>query len=93
MKILSMIAPVALCVLLLMSADSRAQSGQAAGEQPPNAQQLVREGDLAVKLVDALKVGTATNEAKQRVCSAMRALRPETAGLPITRLRLTLSES
>ncbi len=64
MKKLSIIAPVALCVLVLMPVGIHAQSGQAVGEQPPIAQPLVREGDLAVKLVDALKLGTAAGEAE-----------------------------
>lgn len=64
MKRLFIIAPVALCVLVLMPVGIHAQSVQAAGEQPPIAQPLVREGDLAVKLADALKLGTATSEAE-----------------------------
>jgi hypothetical protein len=64
MKKLFIIAPVALCLLALMSEGLYAQSGQAAGEQPPIAQPLVREGDLAVKLVDALKLGTTDSEAE-----------------------------
>jgi hypothetical protein len=64
MKRLFIIASVALSVLVLLPAGIHAQSGQATGEQPPIAQPLVREGDLAVKLVDALKLGTAANEAE-----------------------------
>jgi hypothetical protein len=64
MRRLFIIAPVALCVLVLMPVCIHAQSGLASGEQPPIAQPLIREGDLAVKLVDALKLGTATNEAE-----------------------------
>lgn len=64
MKRSLIIAPLAFCVLVLMPVGIHAQSGQAAGEQPPIAQPLVREGDLAVKLVDALKLGTATSEAE-----------------------------
>lgn len=65
MKRLFIIAPVALCVLLLMPVGGiHAQSQQAIGEQPLIAQPLVREGDLAIKLADALKLGTAANEAE-----------------------------
>lgn len=64
MKRLFILAPAALCILVLITGNIHAQSGQAAGEQPPVAQPLVREGDLAVKLVDALKLGTATSEAE-----------------------------
>jgi len=64
MKRLYIIATVALCLLVSMPVGIHAQSGQAAGEQPPIAQPLVREGDLAVKLVDALKLGKATSEAE-----------------------------
>lgn len=39
-----------------------AQSEQAAAEKPPIAQPLVREGDFAIKLADALKLGTVTSE-------------------------------
>jgi len=65
MKRWFIIAPVAWCVLVLMPAGIHAQSEQViGGEQAPIAQPLVREGDLAVKLVDALKLGTATSEAE-----------------------------
>ena len=45
-----------------MSGLAIAQSEQAAAEKPPIAQPLVREGDFAIKLADALKLGTVTNE-------------------------------
>ena len=65
MKRLFIIASVAWCVLVLMPAGIHAQSEQViGGEQAPIAQPLVREGDLAVKLVDALKLGKATSEAE-----------------------------
>ncbi|MGC1455922.1 MAG: hypothetical protein WA946_12120 [Nitrospirota bacterium] len=63
MKKLFVITPMVLCALVLIPAGIDAQtSGQAAGEQPPIAQPLVREGDLAVKLVDALKLGKTADE-------------------------------
>jgi hypothetical protein len=40
----------------------RAQAEQTAEKKPPIAQPLVREGDLAVKLVDAFKLGPAADE-------------------------------
>jgi len=48
--------------LLLMSGLALAQSEQTAAAKPPIAQPLVREGDFAVKLVDALKLGTTSDE-------------------------------
>jgi hypothetical protein len=50
--------------LLLMSSLAIAQSEPATEEQPPIAQPLVREGDFAVKLSAALKLGTVTSEAE-----------------------------
>jgi len=60
----SLLALGALAILLLMPGGIHAQSEQGAGPQPPIAQPLVREGDLAVKLADALKLGTTTSEAE-----------------------------
>ena len=48
--------------LLLMSGLAIAQPEQATDEKPPISQPLVREGDFAVKLTIALKLGTITNE-------------------------------
>ncbi len=48
--------------LLLMSGPAFAQSEQMTAEGPPIEQPLVREGDFAVKLTDALKLGTTTSE-------------------------------
>jgi len=50
--------------LLLVSGSTFAQPGNAPDEKPPIAQPLVREGDLAVKLTEALKLGSATSEAE-----------------------------
>lgn len=41
-----------------------AQSGETATKPPPIAQALIREGDLAIKLAEILKVGRAQNEAE-----------------------------
>lgn len=48
--------------LLLMPGLMNAQSEQTTAANPPVAQPLVREGDFAVKLVEALKLGTAASE-------------------------------
>lgn len=53
-----------LCVLFLMRETSIAQYEQPAGENPPVAQPLVREGDFALKLAPALGLGTPANEAE-----------------------------
>jgi hypothetical protein len=53
---------MALVVLLIAPLGAFAQSGQSKTGKPPIAQPLVREGDLAAKLVDALKLGTTTSE-------------------------------
>lgn len=50
--------------LLLISGVAIAQSVQTTDEKPPIAQPLVREGDFAVKLADALKLGTVTSESE-----------------------------
>ena len=49
-------------LLMSMSGFAIAQAEQTTAEQPPIAQPLVREGDFAVKLADALKLGTVTSE-------------------------------
>jgi hypothetical protein len=41
-----------------------AQSGKTATQPPPIAQTLVREGDFAIKLVEAFKIGQAKSEAE-----------------------------
>jgi hypothetical protein len=61
---LLMITMIILTGLLLGPALVYAESGQAAAGQAPISQPLVREGDLALKLADALGVGAATNEAE-----------------------------
>ncbi len=48
--------------LLLMSGLAIAQSENTTSGKPPIAQPLVREGDFAVKLSAALKLGTSTND-------------------------------
>ena len=48
--------------LLLMSGSAFAQPAATPDEKPPIAQPLVREGDFAIKLTDALKLGTVSSE-------------------------------
>ncbi|HYA86142.1 MAG TPA: hypothetical protein VEI57_03615 [Nitrospirota bacterium] len=87
MKRLFMTALVVLSVMVIRPAGVHAQSGQAAGQQPPIAQPLVREGDLAVKLVDALKLGTSTSEAEAESLLANAEITPRNgwiADYPVT---------
>jgi len=53
---------VSLCLLFLMPAMIHAQSKQTAPASPPLAQQLVREGDFAIKLQSSLGMGTTQDE-------------------------------
>ncbi|MGD0919962.1 MAG: hypothetical protein ABSB22_26285 [Thermodesulfobacteriota bacterium] len=50
--------------LLMVPLAMNVTSGETATEPPQMEQALVREGDLAIKLVDRLKIGTAENEAE-----------------------------
>nr|MDA8084442.1 hypothetical protein [Nitrospiraceae bacterium] len=62
-------------------------TGQAVTTNPPLAQPLVREGTLALKLADALKVGTATNEAEAESMLAAVGITPRNgwiADYPVT---------
>ncbi len=53
--------------LVMMSGPATAQSGDKTAENPPIiAQPLVREGDFAVKLSQALKLGPVTNFLQKR---------------------------
>jgi len=53
---------VSLCLLFLMPAMIHAQLDQTAPASPPLAQQLVREGDFAIKLDTALGLGSTQDE-------------------------------
>lgn len=55
---------VAFAALLLMPSLANAQSDQQTTAPPPISQPLVREGTLATKLADVLKVGTPANESE-----------------------------
>ena len=87
MKRLFMITPLIVVILLLMPAGVRAQTGPAMGEQPPIAPPLVREGDLAVKLSGALRLGAAANEAEAENLLANAGIMPRNgwiADYPVT---------
>jgi hypothetical protein len=73
--------------LLVIPLAMNAASGQTATEPPPIAQALVREGDLAIKLVDRLKIGTAENEAEAESMLASTGIAPRNgwiADYPVT---------
>jgi len=53
-----------LAILLLIPIAVIGKAVEAAAQVPPVSQNLVREGDFAVKLVDALRIGKAENEAE-----------------------------
>ena len=50
--------------LLIMPSDALSQAQEATSDLPQVAQPLVREGDFAIKLVEALKMGKAEDEAQ-----------------------------
>ncbi len=63
------------------------QSDQQATQAPPVAPPLVREGDFAMKLVDVLKIGTATNEADAETMLGSSGIAPKNgwiADYPVT---------
>jgi hypothetical protein len=64
-----------------------AQSGEAATQAPSIAQTLIREGDFAIKLADALKIGQAQNEAEAESMLASAGIAPKNgwiADYPVT---------
>ncbi len=64
-----------------------ANSGESAGQPPPIAQTLVREGDFAMKLAEALKLGQAKNEAEAESTLASAGIAPKNgwiADYPVT---------
>jgi hypothetical protein len=64
-----------------------AQSGEAATQAPSIAQTLIREGDFAIKLADALKLGQAQNEAEAESLLASAGIAPKNgwiADYPVT---------
>ena len=86
MKSLGIILGVVMA-LVFVPALVYAETGQAVTTNPPLAQPLVREGTLALKLADALKVGTATNEAEAESMLAAVGITPRNgwiADYPVT---------
>ncbi len=72
---------------LLTQAAVYAQPDQTATKAPPVSQQLVREGDLAIKLVEYLKIGKANNEAEAETMLGASGVAPKTgwiADYPVT---------
>jgi hypothetical protein len=64
-----------------------AQSGKTATQAPPIAQPLTREGDFAIKLVEALKIGQAESEAEAEGILASAGIAPKNgwiADYPVT---------
>ncbi len=73
--------------LLLLPSIIYAQPDQRSTGPPPVAQPLVREGDLAVKLVGALKIGTAKDEAEAETMLGSFGIAPKNgwiADYPVT---------
>ncbi len=72
---------------LLMQSAVYAQSNQTATKAPPVSQPLIREGDLAVKLVEVLKIGKANNEAEAETMLSTAGVAPKNgwiADYPVT---------
>lgn len=73
--------------MLMMPFAVYAQSDQQATQAPPVAPALIREGDFAMKLVDALKIGTATDEADAETMLGSSGIAPKNgwiADYPVT---------
>ena len=73
--------------LLLMPSFVYSQTEQITTGAPPIAQPLVREGDLAIKLVESLKIGTAKNEAEAETMLGSSGIAPKNgwiADYPVT---------
>ena len=76
-----------LVTLLLMPSFVFSQTEQMATGAPPIAQTLVREGDFAIKLVEALKIGTAKNEGEAETILGSSGIAPKNgwiADYPVT---------
>ncbi len=72
---------------LLVQGAVYAQADQTATKAPPASQPLVREGDLAVKLVEVLNIGKADNEAQAETMLATAGVAPKNgwiADYPVT---------
>jgi len=82
-----LLAVAILASLLLMTIAVNGQSEEAAAQAPPVSQNLVREGDFAVKLVDTLRIGKAENEAEAESILASTGIAPRNgwiADYPVT---------
>src|SRR4030067_1646348 len=83
-KLFIVIVTVALLTLPL---GVYAQSDQMPSGAPPVAQTLIREGDFAVKLAEALKIGTAKNEVEAETMLGSSGISPKNgwiADYPVT---------
>ena len=82
-----LIANVVIVGMLMMPLVVYSQSEQTTAQAPPVAPALVREGDFAMKLVGALKVGTAQNEADAETMLGSSGIAPKNgwiADYPVT---------
>jgi hypothetical protein len=82
-----LIANVIILGMLIMPFMVYAQSEQTPAQAPPVAPALVREGDFAMKLVGALKIGTAQNEADAETMLGSSGIAPKNgwiADYPVT---------
>jgi hypothetical protein len=82
-----LIANVIILGMLIMPFMVYAQSEQTTEQAPPVAPALVREGDFAIKLVGALKIGTAQNEADAETMLGSSGIAPKNgwiADYPVT---------
>ena len=63
------------------------RSGETAKQAPPSTQPLIREGDFAIKLADALKIGQAKSDAEAESMLASAGIAPKNgwiADYPVT---------
>ena len=82
-----LIANVVIVGMLMMPLVVYSQSEQTTAQAPPVAPALVREGDFAMKLVGALKIGTAQNEADAETMLGSSGIAPKNgwiADYPVT---------
>lgn len=83
----SLIIGLSAVSLLFMPMAKTIHAEQVATEAPPVAQALVREGDFALKLVEALKLGSANSEAEAESSLASVGIAPRNgwiASYPVT---------
>jgi len=83
----SLVLAAIMVALVIMPVTAFAQSDQTATTAPPLSQPLVREGTLALKLAEALKVGTPANEAEAESALTAAGIAPKNgwiADYPVT---------